>query len=116
MLIEPFVARTPQALVVRRYVSVVGLVVAGGVLLSAAAALEPRPILWLLGSQYDGLGEEAALTVLSASVNWVALVLWTMNDTRRWVFGWQTTLYIVLTIVTQVIRALVLDLSTTQGA
>lgn len=116
VLIEPFVARTPQALVVRRYLSVLGLVVTGGVLLSAAAALEPRPILWLLGSQYDRLGDEAALTVLSASVNWVALVLWTMNTARRWVFGWQTTLYIVLTIVTQVICALVLDLSTTQGA
>lgn len=47
---------------------------------------------------------------------WVALVLWTMNTARRWVFGWQTTLYIVLTIVTQMICALVLDLSTTQGA
>ena len=70
----------------------------------------------VLGSPYDGLGDEAVLTVLSASVNWVALVLWTMNNARRWVFGWQTTLYIVLTIVTQVICALMLDLGTTRGA
>lgn len=116
VLVEPFVARTPRTLLVRRYVSVLGLAVLGGLLLSVAAALEPRPILWLLGGRYDHLGEEAALTVLSASVNFVALVLWTMNNARRWVFGWQTALYIMLTLTAQVACLLVLDLSTTRDA
>jgi len=116
VLVEPFLARTPQALLVRRYLSVLGLAVLGGLALSVAAALEPRPILWLLGGQYDHLREEAALTVLSASVNFVAIVLWTMNNARRWVFGWQTALYIALTLATQVTSALALDLSTTRGA
>jgi len=116
VLVEPFIARTPKPLLVRRYLTVIGLVVAGGTLLSAVAALEPRPILWLLGGQYDGLSEEAALTVLSASVNWAALVLWTMNNARSWVWAWQSTLYIVLTLAIQASSALALDLSTTRGA
>lgn len=116
VLVEPFVARTPAAMLVRRYLSILGLVVVGSVVVVIAAALEPRPLLWLLGSQYGHLREEAILSVLAASLSYIAYVLWTMNNARRWVFGWLTTLYIVLTLATQAISVLVLDLETTRGA
>lgn len=115
VLAEPFLARTPQALVMRRYVSVLGVCVIGSLLGTVGAVLEPRPILWLLGAQYDHLGVEAALTVLSASVGTTGIALWTMNNARRWVFGWQTTLYIALTVVSQLACIALLDLSTTRG-
>lgn len=38
-----------------------------------------------------------------------------MNNARRWVFGWQATLFIALTLVTQFAGVLVLDLATTRG-
>lgn len=73
VLVEPFIARTPQALIRGRYLGVVGLFVLGGLVLTVATTLQPLPILWLLGEQYDHLGEEAALTILSASMSTVAI-------------------------------------------
>jgi O-antigen/teichoic acid export membrane protein len=116
VLVEPFLARTPPSMLTRRYLGVLGIFILGGLLLTLGAALEPRPLLWLLGVQYDHLGEEAALTVLSASVSSIAIALWAMNNVRRWVFVWQTALYIALTLVTQATAVLLLDLASTRGA
>ncbi|MGI8730518.1 MAG: hypothetical protein ACR2LK_11115 [Solirubrobacteraceae bacterium] len=115
-LVEPFIARTPQRQLARRYLAVAGLFAAGGAAMTLAVALEPQPILRLLGTQYDHLATEAKLTVLSGSVNILALLLFTMNSARRWVFGWQTPLLVVLVAAVAGTCAVLVDLATTRGA
>ncbi len=113
IMIGPYVARLPMQLLSRRYTQILFGAVLLAVLIGASGFLFSRQLLWLLGSKYSGLEREAGWVVLSACVNYVAGVMWTMNSARRWVFWWGTAAEIIALVLVQAGCALTMDLSQT---
>ena len=50
-----------------------------------AALLFPRPLLWMLGAQYQNLPNELMLVVLSAGAASIAFTTWGLNSVRAWI-------------------------------
>jgi len=115
VIIGPYVATLPRVLLIRRYLLLLVCGVSVAALLVACAFLFPSPLLWLLGPNYQNLRGAVGWAVLIACVIYLSGLLWTMNAARRWVHGWYTALYIALTLIVQIVCALVLPLGTTMG-
>ncbi len=115
VMIEPYIARLPEQMLPRRYVQILGGAFVLAVVIGAVGFRFPRPLLWLLGSKYAGLERETGWIVASACVNYFISVMWTMHAARRWVYWWNTVVYISALVLVQVGCAITLDLSQTMG-
>ena len=113
VLLEPYIARLPPSAVPRRYGQILILAAGVAVVIASVAHLFPRPLLWLLGTKYQGLTKEVGWAVTSAGIGYVGTVIWTMHAARRWVFGWSIAANIGVVVMSQAIFARLLDLSQT---
>ncbi len=116
VVIEPRFARLPREKLRKEYLRTIGL---AGVFCAVITGLFfrfPRPILWLLGSQYKNLGREVGWAVLGNSIFYLAGVVWIINRSRKWLFWSGTALEIGLTITSEAAYATLHGVSTTHDA
>ena len=114
-VLEPFVARSPTSALRSRYLGLTAGAVLFALAVSAFAALRPTWILALLGSHYAGLEDDVLPIVAASALTYVASVLWTMNQARRWISHRYTWSFILVTLMTQLIAGLLLNITTTHG-
>jgi O-antigen/teichoic acid export membrane protein len=114
MIVMPRFSRIQEPnLLFRRYaVLIFGCLVVSSLALIAAALFSTQ-FLWLLGPKYSHLKPELILVMLSAVTNFVAGTMWGVNVSRAWIKA--APLYIPVTLATQVLVLLVLDVSTVRG-
>lgn len=113
VFIEPYIARVPRTLLVRRYLQILGVALGIAGVIAVLGFLFPRPLLWLLGHHYAGLEREVGWVVLTASLGYIGGVMWTMHAARKWVFWWGTGVYIATLLITQSLCIAYMDLSQT---
>ncbi len=77
------------------------------------AALIPRPFLWLLGANYNGLERELVWVMTLGSVAQLTTVMWNLNSGRGWTRLHSVGL-IPLIVGSQLIAATILNLERTQ--
>ncbi|MHA3772789.1 lipopolysaccharide biosynthesis protein [Verrucomicrobiota bacterium sgz303538] len=115
VVIAPNIARISPQILKRRYIQVI----AGAMLVSlglvVASACAPRSLLWLLGEKYHHLEPELSWMMLSACINYLSGVMWTMHGARHWNFRWVGWLTISTVLVTQAVALLITDVSDTKG-
>jgi O-antigen/teichoic acid export membrane protein len=116
VVIEPYMARLDPARLLVTYLRFFFASAACCVPVVLFAFFFPRPILWLLGSKYQGLGSLVGWVVLSSCIGYLASLLWIMNRSRRWVFWSGTILEIGLLVVVQSVFAAIIGVSTTRNA
>ena len=92
-------------------------VAAGFTLLAASlvalSAAFPRPLLWVIGSQYANLENEVWLMMLSAASSGLFVALFSLTYSKGWIVP--AAISIPLEIVTQLILILTFDISTVRG-
>jgi O-antigen/teichoic acid export membrane protein len=106
VIIEPFMARLPRERVASRYALLLALAVLACSPLVAFAFIEPRLTLQLLGSKYEGLQTVVGWAMLAGALNYIQLLMWIMNRSRKWVFWRGTFLEIGLTLIAEIVYIL----------
>lgn len=115
LLVEPYFAKLPRQRLKRNYA---GLLVSAALLLgvvTALARLFPGVFLWILGPKYSGLRYEVFLLMALNSISFLAGMLWTVHNARRFVYWWNGIATILLTLAIQAVCIWKLDLSTIRG-
>ena len=115
VIIAPYVASLAFPLFRRRYFQILVLTILVATLISALAFRFPGLLLWLLGPNYQGLGKCIGWTVCGSCICYVGGVMWTMHSAKKWVFWRANALYIVATILTQIVALQFVEINTTGG-
>ncbi len=115
VIIEPYVARLPAAILRKRYIQILSVAVLIAIAIGSVGACFPETLLWLLGPKYNGLEREMSLIVITACIGYVSAVMWTMQAARKWIWWWGTIAYICTLLVVQSVSAWALDLSQTMN-
>jgi O-antigen/teichoic acid export membrane protein len=116
VVVEPAMARLPQAKVLSRYIILILIALLACTPIVLVAFLAPGPVLWLLGSKYEGLRDVVGWAMLASSVNYISMLLWIMNRARKWVFWSGTILEISLTLLGQALFIVMHGVRTTHDA
>ncbi|HEV2273270.1 MAG TPA: hypothetical protein VGR96_03850 [Acidobacteriaceae bacterium] len=116
ILIEPYVARLPQARLRPTYLKFMGGAAAASTCLVTFSFLEPDVFLWLLGPNYRQLRGLIGWVVLTACINYEAGLLWIMNRSRKWVFWRGTFLEVGLVFLVQISFLVFIGVRTTRDA
>ena len=116
VVIEPSMARLAAEKVAKRYVILIslGVLVCTPIVILSFAA--PGKVLWLLGSKYSDLQSVVGWAMLGGSIYYLALLIWVMNRSRKWVFWSGTALEIGLTLLLQILFILFHVVRTTPDA
>lgn len=115
LLVEPYFAKLPKEKLKSHYAIalMVGAVISIFILLIAVRV--PELLLWALGPQYSGLQTEVKLAVGASAVSCFSALLWGIHSARRFVYWWNVVFGIVLTLITQVVFIVKMDISTVRG-
>lgn len=96
-----------------RYLQLIFVNIAFGLLLILISFVFSSQMLWILGPEYSDLKPELILIMLSGSLLQLGGIMWGVNTAKGWINGmW---LEVPLKITTQIILLLSLDLSSAQG-
>ncbi len=101
VIVEPFMARQQSARVLSRYLQLAALAAAACVPIVFFAFGAPDATLWLLGSKYQGLEAVVGWAVLGGALNYLQVLLWIMNRSRKWIYWRGTFLEIALTLLVE---------------
>ncbi len=115
VIIGPYFASLPRISLFARYFQILTLAILLAAALSVFAFVFPAPLLWLLGPKYAGLGGSVGWVILASCICYVGGVMWTIHAARKWVFWWANSIYIVVTIATQIVALQFLKMETTEG-
>lgn len=116
VIVEPFMARLPRERVASRYALLLTLAGLACLPLVAIAFIEPRLTLQLLGSKYEGLQTVVGWAMLAGALNYIQVLMWIMNRSRKWVFWRGTFLEIGLTVAAEIAYILLHGVRTTSDA
>jgi hypothetical protein len=116
MLVIPWIARTPRARLLRRYLFAAGYPVLIAACIVSMAFAFPKPILWLLGPGYSHLHQEVSWMVMAGGIHYIGGALFHIHFSRRWLYWWGTVAQIIGVLSVQAIGVLILDLSQTMEA
>jgi O-antigen/teichoic acid export membrane protein len=116
VVVEPAMAKLPEAKVLSRYFILILLAVLFCSPIVLLAFTKPGLVLWLLGSKYEGLRDVVGWAMLTGSVNYLAMLIWIVNRSRKWVFWSGTIFEIVLILSAQVLFIVVHGVRTTEDA
>lgn len=101
IVVEPSMAKLSREKVLKRYVlfvSLASLICVPVVFISFA---RPEAILWVLGSKYAELRPVVGWAMLAGSLNYLAILIWILNRSRKWIYWSGTVLEIALTLLLQ---------------
>jgi len=115
LLIEPYFAKLPRTSLKRNYVLVLAAAGSVCVCVSGLAARFPELYLWVLGQKYNGLRFEVLLVVLGSSIYYLQGVMWTIHCSRRFVYWWNNSAIICVTLAIEIFFILKVDLSTVRA-
>ena len=115
MLVEPYFAKLSRSKLLKNYLAVTALALAICVALTLLAWVAPRLFLWVLGPQYRDLKREVLLVIAGGAVSTLSGVLWCIHSARRFVYWWNVSTGIVVTLLVQVAFAVGFNMSTTRG-
>ncbi len=112
VVISPYVARLSSAELPKAY----GLILAGALFVAAALNavvwIYPTGFLWLLGSTYANLENEMKFFVFNQSLLYIGGVLWSIHAARKWIFTFNSWLYIIGLVLIQLYIVQTYNLST----
>jgi O-antigen/teichoic acid export membrane protein len=103
--------RRPTALF---FIKIFSAVVCTSAILLLLVYLFPKPILFVLGENYQNLSWELFLSMLGASIGLVSQTLYRLTRSRGWVM--EPILPIILNVLLTIILIKLLDFSTLEGA
>ena len=115
LLIEPYFAKLPRAHLKRNYVLALAAAASVCVCVSGLAARFPELYLWVLGQKYNGLRFEVLLVVLGSSIYYLQGVMWTIHCSRRFVYWWNNSAIICVTLAIEIFFIVKVDLSTVRA-
>jgi hypothetical protein len=116
VVVEPAMVKLPEAKVLSHYFILILIAVLCCSPIVLLAFTKPGLILWLLGSKYEGLRDVVGWAMLTGSVNYLSMLIWIVNRSRKWVFWSGTILEIVLTLTAQVLFIVAHGVRTTGDA
>lgn len=112
VVIAPYMAR----LSVMQLPKVYSIILAGALLIAGfingVVWIYPDGFLWLLGSKYAQLDRELKLFVFNQSLLYIGSVLWSIHAARKWIYGFNSWLYIVGLVLVQFYIVKTYNLST----
>ncbi|WP_080236625.1 lipopolysaccharide biosynthesis protein [Spirosoma rigui] len=112
VVIAPFIARLSVAQLLRAYIRILIGALSIASLITALVWIYPNGFLWLLGSKYTQLDRELKLFVLNQSLLYIGSVLWSMHAARKWIFGFNSWIYIIGLVLIQLFIVRRYNLST----
>jgi O-antigen/teichoic acid export membrane protein len=116
VVVEPYIARLSRDRLLVVYLRLILLASVCCVPPVLFAFAFPGPILWVLGSKYEGLGSVVGWLVLASCINYIAGLAWVMNRARKWVYWSGTIVEIALLLVVQIAYIVFVGVRTTRQA
>lgn len=101
LLLEPYFASMPQERFKRSYAVILLAQAAICLVAVSVAYYVPQAFLWILGDKYSGLRREAFLVIASGAISYFSGVLWGIHTARKFVYWWNSSAYIVITLFAQ---------------
>jgi len=114
-LAMPWLARASNQELSLRFFIVFGGALLVAIAVTLGAIIAPDAYLWILGSNYSGLRFELLLAVSSASLSFLASILYLLNNSRNWLWPYSGASWIILVIPLQVVCVVGLDMTVTRG-
>jgi O-antigen/teichoic acid export membrane protein len=114
-LIVPYIARLHASKLICSYLSVAAAAMAFATLVFISAQAAPEVFLFLVGKNYSHLIRELPWSIGVGCISYVAGVLWSMNNARKFIYWWATVLQIFVVVVAQALAVALTDISTTFG-
>lgn len=111
LLLEPYFASLPEKKFKKNYVMILLAQTCICLLIVAASYCFPQAFLWILGGQYSNLRREVFLVIASGSISYLSGVLWGIHSARKFVYWWNSSTYIVATLLVQIWFIYHIDLS-----
>ncbi len=112
LLLEPYFARLPAERLKRNYFGVLAVGALFCVLLTGLAAYFPQLFLWVLGHRYSSLRYEVFLMIAGSSISYFSGMMWMIHNARRFVYWWNSIVFIFLALTVQALFIWKVDLST----
>lgn len=116
VIIEPFMARLEASQVLGRYMLVLAMACVSCGIPVLFTFAEPELVLRLLGSKYNGLHDVVGWAMLAGALNYIQVLVWIMNRSRKWIFWRGTILEIVLTLLIEILYIVFHGVQTTADA
>jgi O-antigen/teichoic acid export membrane protein len=116
IIVEPRVARLPQALVFSFYCRMIAFGITFAGIMTLSGIYLPGIYILILGAKYEALRGLMGWVVMTACVSYVANLFWVMNRARRWLFWRGTLLEIGLTLLVDVGYVSFFGVRTTRNA
>lgn len=103
-----------RKVLLKRFVQIIGLLVALLSIIVFIVYVFPTPILWLLGDTYKGLPFELLLSIISSCIGLLGGIVFNLYSSRGWAMSPVTLISINLLAI--IVFASLLDLSSLKGA
>jgi O-antigen/teichoic acid export membrane protein len=116
LLLEPYFSSLSEDKFKKNYFLAVLAQAAMCAAIILGAFAVPDMLLWILGHNYRGLRLEVSLAVLGATLSYFSGVLWGLHTARKYVYWWNSILYIILTLLVQACFICKADLSSVRVA
>jgi O-antigen/teichoic acid export membrane protein len=114
-LISPYFARLHASIALRQYTLFLLAAAAGCGLLILCAFLWPQPMLWILGSKYGNMRNEASWMVVAGSLGLLDSTMHGIAMARKWIFWWNSLLYISSVLSVQAIAVCLSNMNTARA-
>jgi O-antigen/teichoic acid export membrane protein len=115
LLLEPYFARLPAERLKRNYFGVLAVEGVFCVFVTGLAAYFPQLFLWVLGHNYSNLRFEVLLMIAGGAISYFSGVMWMIHNSRRFVYWWNSIVFIILALTVQVLFIWKVDLSTVRA-
>jgi hypothetical protein len=113
IILPSFARCQSHRILLKRYFLILLASALFSVFLIVLSILFPHQILWILGGKYKHLESELVLVILSAGLNFITSVMWSLNSSKAWLDG--VMFQIPGTLIVQVLGIMFLNLSTLHG-
>lgn len=95
MVIAPFIARAARKGLFKKYSGILVCIMFLCACIVAFVSIFPQPVLWLLGPNYNHLTRELPLLTAEAGIGAMYVIMWQMNESRKWIFFWDSLAIII---------------------
>ncbi|MFP5042063.1 hypothetical protein [Parasediminibacterium sp. JCM 36343] len=116
LVIAPFIAKSDKTALLKKYLTVFigALCIGGGILVFTY--FFPSFLKSILGKKFTYLNNDYIfLLVLSSTIGYWSVTLWTMSSVLKWVYWWASISYIVIIVLIEILSIAFLNISTTMG-
>ena len=111
VLIVPYIAKLQAQQLLKSFIWIILAIISFFAMIILVGYIYPEPFLLILGPKYGHLKFEIVLLLISSGLALTGILIWEMNQARKWMYGFDSMLTIGGTIALQILCIYIFNLS-----